>query len=275
MSGDDSGTATESRWPGVTVEDIRYRGPDGLDVEAFLVSPSRPLGQSPGPGVLMWHWLDSRAPDGNRTQFLDEASELATEGVVSLLPQGRFPWSVAPSGATADRQEIEAEMARLLAGRELLRERADVDRDRLAIVGHDFGGMLAILAAPEVEGGLRALVAVAATPRWGDWFLPFWEISDDRIDYLAALRSLDPIERIGAVRARTLLQFGSQDFYIALMSGRELHGVAPEGTEWREYAADHGMRQPEIRADRVAFLRRELGLMPATDAGSASQAATT
>jgi dipeptidyl aminopeptidase/acylaminoacyl peptidase len=274
LSGDDADAGTESRWPGVTVEDIRYRGPDDIDVEAFLVRPIGRLGHSPGPGVLMWHWLDTRAPDGNRTQFLDEASELATEGVVSLLPQGRFPWSVAPSGATADRREIKAEVARLRAGLELLRERADVDRNRLAIVGHDFGGMLATLAAPDVDG-IRALVAVAATPRWGDWFLPFWEISDDRIDYLAALRSLDPIERIGDVSARTLLQFGNQDFYIALMSGRELHGVAREGTEWREYAADHEMRQPEIRADRLAFLRRELGLMPATGAGSASQAATT
>ena len=38
------------------------------------------------------------------------------------------------------------------------------------VVGHDFGGMLAAVEAAD-EDRLTALVIVAATPRWADWFL--------------------------------------------------------------------------------------------------------
>jgi dienelactone hydrolase len=211
----------------------------------------------------MWHWLDSEAPDGNRTQYLDEAAELAEAGVVSILPQGRFPWVVDPRGSAADAVEIRAEVARLQSCLDLLAARPDVDQARLGVVGHDFGGMLAILAAAETSR-LRALVVVAATPRWGDWFLPFWPIVQDRIDYLGAIRSLDPVERIGkAGPGPILLQFAERDYFIALMAARELQRAAPEGTELRLYDTGHDMRLPSIRADRRTFL------------ASALQAATT
>lgn len=240
------------------VDDLVYRGPDGLNVEAYLVRPAADV-LPPGPGLLMWHWLDTEAPDGNRTQYLDEAAELASTGVVSLLPQGRFPWLISPQDAEADATEIRAEVARLRAGLELLAGRRDVDAERLAVVGHDFGGMLAALAAAE-ESRPRALVIVAATPRWGDWFLRFWRIADDRIDYLRALRPLDPIERIGESGPALLLcQFSERDFYIAPMTALELHRAAPDGSELRWYDTGHDMRLPEIQADRRAFLARTLG----------------
>jgi len=246
-----------SRRGSAEVEDVWFDGPDGLAVEAYLVRPVL-APASPGPGLLLWHWLDSEAPDGNRSQYLDEAAELAGKGVVSLLPQGRFPWVVAPDNATDDEAAIRAEVGRLRAGLDLLAARPDVDPDRIGIVGHDFGGMLAVVAASE-EPRVRALAIVAATPRWGDWFLPFWQIADDRIDYLRRLRPLDPIERIGRVVAPSVLfQFAERDFYIAPMSGREFARAAPDGAELRMYDTGHDMRLPEIRNDRLAFLTRTL-----------------
>jgi pimeloyl-ACP methyl ester carboxylesterase len=216
--------------------------------------------QLPGPGVLAWHWFDTEADDSDRTQFLDEAVELAGLGVTSLLPQGRFPWAAPPTGAAADVAAIEAEVARLHAGLAVLRETPGVDASRLALVGHDFGGMLAAVAAPDVAD-LRALVVIAATPRWGDWFLPFWPIPEDRLDYLRALRPLDPIERVGAVHdAAILFQFGRRDFFIAPMTGLEFRAGAPDGAELLAYDDEHAMRDPAVRADRIAFLRRTLAI---------------
>ena len=208
----------------------------------------------------MWHWLDSEAPDGNRTQYLDEAADLATAGAVCLLPQGRFPWSAPPTGSAADRAAVLAEVGRLRTGLDLLAARPDVDVARLGVIGHDFGGMLAAVEAAD-DDRLRSLVIVAATPRWADWFLVFWDIAEDRIDYLRAMRSVDPIERIGEVApAEVLFQFGRMDFYIAAMNGLEFHAAAPAGSELRSYDSGHDMRLPEIRADRRAFLVRTLGL---------------
>lgn len=251
-----------------TIEDITYPGPDGTPVEAYLVRPDPtvighgPDGRAgiPGPGILAWHWLDGEAPDGNRTQFLDEASAWAELGVTSLLPQGRFPWVDDPANGPADRAAILAEVDRLQAGLDLLAARPEVDAERLAVVGHDFGGMLAIVAAAS-ETRLKALVVVAATPRWGDWFLPFWSIAEDRLDYLRDLRDLDPVECLGrSGPAEVLLQCGRRDYFIALMAARELQRAAPDGTELLAYDAEHDMRGPEIRADRLAFLRRTLRL---------------
>ena len=74
---------------GAVVEDVAY-GADTADigeVEALLV---RPDDGSRGPrscaAILFWHWLDGEAPDGNRTEFRDEAAAVANLGVVSLLP---------------------------------------------------------------------------------------------------------------------------------------------------------------------------------------------
>jgi len=250
--------ATERRG-GALVEDVVFDGPDGSPVEAYLVRRHGPSPAAPHAGIVMWHWLDDKAPDGNRTQYLDEAADLAGAGAVCLLPQGRFPWSAPPAGSATDGAAIRAEVARLRAGLDLLAVRDDVDPARLGVVGHDFGGMYATLAAADDER-VASLAVIAATPRWGDWFLVFWDIDEDRIDYLRAMRPLDPIERIGDVTAATLLQFGRRDFYIAEMTALEFHGAAPEGTDLVRYDAGHDMRLAEIRTDRRAFLVQTLGL---------------
>jgi len=252
--------ATEVRGEAL-VDDVLFEGPDGLEVEAYLVRPQVAVGPPGAAGLVMWHWLDSEAPDGNRTQYLDEAADLAAAGAVCLLPQGRFPWSLPPTGAVADRVLILAEVARLRAGLDLLAARPDVDAARLGVVGHDFGGMLAAVEAAH-DDRVGAMVIVAATPRWGDWFLVFWDLPEDRIDYLRAMRTIDPIETIARVApdVPVLFQFGRSDFYIAAMTGLEFHGAAPKGSELLAYDTGHDMRLAEVRADRRAFLVRTLGL---------------
>ena len=248
------------------VEDIRYAACAGApdEVEAYLARPGEGSAPAPGScaGILFWHWLETRAPDGNRTQFLEEAGSVAARDAVALLPQGRFPWTIDPSGSAADLEQIGLEVARLKAGLDLLAARPEVDPDRLAVVGHDFGGMYGILAAAD-DPRVRSVVVIAATPRWSDWFLPFWAIPEDRLDYLRATRDLDPIERIAAIAPRPiLLQFGERDWFIAAMSawGLRRAGGGEETVELKMYDAEHDMRLADARPDRAAFLARTLGL---------------
>jgi dienelactone hydrolase len=256
---DDAGDAHDAE---VVTEDVTWLDHAGGEkVSAWLVRPSE-AGRGPGPGILFWHWLDTEAPDGNRDEFLPEARALASRGVVSLLPQGRFPWSIDPSGSAADAAEVGREVARLRQGLDRLAEHPDVDESRLAVVGHDFGAMLAVLAAAE-DPRVTALALIAPTPRWADWFLPFWRIDEDRITYLAAMRPLDPVEVIGRVAPRPmLLQFGRRDFFIPLMAGLELRRAAGgEGAaDLQAYDAEHDLHDPAARADRTAFLERVLRL---------------
>ena len=245
---------TPIRRDGVRVDDVRV----GDGVPAFVVQP---VGGGRGAAILFLHWFDTEAPDGDRTQFLSEAEDLARDhGVVSVLPQGRFPWSGDPTDAEADAGRIRAEVEGHRAALDELAGREDVDASRIALVGHDFGAMHGTLLAAE-DARIAAAVLIAATPRWGDWFLPFWPIAGDRHDYLRALAPLDPITRVGEVSPRPVcFQFARSDFFIASMTGLEFHGAAGDPKELHAYEADHGMRVDEARVDRRAFLSAHIGL---------------
>ena len=240
---------------GVLVRDIRVDG----SIEAYLVEPMVVDARTASPGLVFAHWFDTHAPNGNRTEFVDEAvAWVRAHRGSAVLPQLTFPWAGDPTGSAADRERIVADVALLRRCVDLVAARPGVDPARIGVVGHDFGGMHAIILGTADRRPV-AYVLIAAVPRWADWFLPFWDIPEDRIDYLRAMRPLDPIEHIGGVGpARVLLQFGRRDFFIAPMTGLELKASAPEGTELKAYEAEHDMADDEIRADRTAFLEAAL-----------------
>ena len=240
------------------VENITYA--DG--VAAWLVRPNDEAGPAdPFSGVVLWHWF-SQEPLGDRNEFLDEARELAGRGLVCLLPQGRFPWFEDPTGADHDLAAIEGEVTRFSAGLDLLAARPDVDQDRLAVVGHDFGAMLASIVAAR-EQRVRATVLIAPTPRWGDWFLPFWAIDEERGAYLNALEPLDPQAQMASIAPRpVLLQLAERDYFVPLMAGFELRRASGElhALDVRQYDADHEMSVADARRDRASFLAEVLEL---------------
>jgi pimeloyl-ACP methyl ester carboxylesterase len=236
-----------------TVSDISLDVAGADPVEAFVVEPGAAEARG---GVLFLHWLGEHHND--RTQFLGEAAALAQLGVRSVLPAGRLPWLVPPSDAETDAANIELE------GRRLDRAFAELaapfgKKVPLAVVGHDFGAMHGILLAAR-QPRAKALVIVAAPPRWADWFLPFWPIAGDPIDYRRRLAPLDPTAALPSAKAELLFQFSRRDFYLAPMNGRELArgGGRDVAVEW--YEADHAMRSSRARAARATFLRRTLGL---------------
>jgi dienelactone hydrolase len=240
------------------VENTTYA--DG--VAAWLVRPHEAAGAVPPyAGVVAWHWF-SQEPLGDRNQFLDEAREFAQHGVVSLLPQGRFPWFEDPTGSAHDIAAIEGEVGRFVAGLDFVAALPEVDGTRLAVAGHDFGAMLASIVAAR-ETRVRTAVLIAPTPRWGDWFLPFWEITEPRGPYLQALEPLDPQAQMASIAPRpVLLQLAERDYFVPLMAGFELRRASggSHALDVRQYDADHEMAVDEARRDRLAFLAGRLEL---------------
>jgi dienelactone hydrolase len=256
---------------GVRVADIRIEvrpadaangSAEGAEqIEAYLVQPAAGPPSPARPGLLFAHWYDPRAPNGDRTEFLDEAVGWATErGATAILPQLMFPWRADPAGSSVDLARVNAEVARLRQCLDVLTAIPGVDPARIGVVGHDFGAMHAALLGTADRGPV-AYALMAAVPRWGDWFLPFWEIAEDRIDYLRALRPVDPIEHVGRLApARLLFQFADRDFYVAPMAGFEFRRAAGGQAEVKSYEAEHDMASPAALADRTAFLEDALGL---------------
>lgn len=237
---------------GATIDDV-VLDPGGQAVEAFVVAPANGRARA---GILFLHWLGEHRSD--RTQFLDEAVDLAALGVRSVLPAGRLPWLVPPTDATADVEKIETEVRREAAALDALTSGLPA-KAPIALVGHDFGAMSGSVLLSR-ESRIKAAVLIAANPRWADWFLPFWKIEGDRFDYARALAPLDPIEAIATVDRPLLFQFSQRDYYIAPMSAVRFARAAKREPTLEWYEADHAMRSRKARAGRLEFLRRELAL---------------
>ena len=207
-------------------------------------------------GVLWLHWFAPNEGGDDKTQFRPEADELAAVGIASALPQLTFPWKSDPNTSSADAAAIEAELAGLGEAVDWLAGQSA----RLAIVGHDFGAMYALLMmARDTRWGSG--VAIAPANRWADWFVRFWKIDEDRLDYMRALRPHDPIEHVGSIAPRPLLmQFAADDYFIAGMDAAELYLAAGEPRRLERYDADHAMNVEAARTDRRGFLLETLGL---------------
>ena len=222
-------------------------------VEASIVEPSDGRVRA---AILFLHWLGEHHSD--RSQFLSEARAYAHLGVRCVLPAGRLPWEPDPVDAATDVANLEIEQLRL--GAVVDRLAGGLPKGTpIGLVGHDFGAMHGLVLAAR-RPVFKAAVLIAATPRWGDWFLRFWRVKGDRLDYLRALAPYDPVTVAHELRAKSRWQFSERDFFIAPMSAIELaRASGPDpAIEW--YSADHAMRSARARRARETFLRRELGL---------------
>src|SRR6185437_12339832 len=164
-------------------------------VEAYIVEPADGRVRA---GILFLHWLGEHRSD--RTQFLSEARGYAAMGVRCVLPAGRLPWVPDPVDAATDIANLEVEQARLGVALDRLANGLRT-RTPLALVGHDFGAMHGLVLAAR-RHAFEAAVLIAATPRWGDWFLRFWKVGGDRFDYLRRLAAYDPVTVAPDLRAR-------------------------------------------------------------------------
>jgi pimeloyl-ACP methyl ester carboxylesterase len=253
------GVASES---GVTVEgaaavhDVTYKS-GGVTVVAYLVLPVQLPAKG---GVLFFHWLSSQG--GNRTEFKAEAIELASKGVASLLIQGDFPWSTQPSGAEHDIRAIQAEVAGVKAGADLLLKQPGVQAQHIAYVGHDYGAMHGAVLLAE-DSRFAGAVLMAADSQWVNWFNDYWRFIKtpaQRADYARALQPLDPTTKLRSVRCKVLLQFAHSDEYIPLARARAVEAAVPaklRTTRW--YDSDHALNDA-ARSERDAWLVALLGL---------------
>jgi len=243
----------------VSVVELTYRGAPGkAPVRAVLV---RPTAQGTGRVGLLWvHWLGEPATT-NRTEFLDEAIQLAPAGVVSLLVDAL--WS-APDWyqkrvMDEDPGAFTAQVVDLRRGLQLLTTQPDVDPGRLGLVGHDFGAMTGMLAGV-ADGRPRVYVLLALTPEFENWmFYIKTKRPTDEAAYRKQLAVLDPIDALPALGAPALFQLAEQDYYVpAEQIGAWRRAISGRG-ELRTYPTGHGMEGAAVRNDRQAWLADHLG----------------
>lgn len=230
----------------VSVDRVSIQG----TTPALLVRPADHQ-QRPGtmPGVLWLHWLGHHR--GNMRQFLPEAVDLADDGVVSLLPQGHFPWLDGPEGAAGDSDRVVEQLALFSQALSALRDLRGVDAGNTAIVAHDYGAMYALLLE---DPRARLVVAAAPDADWATWFLTYWptRVADPH-DYARRFAALSPLQASRSYGPRLFLQWARKDEYVGDGVPDRYAEVAPSARV-ETYDYDHQLGDAAI-VDRLAALR--------------------
>jgi dienelactone hydrolase len=245
---------------GVKVRDITYAGRNGDEVRAYLVEPA---GGGRHAASLYLHWFEPPDPSSSRAEFLDEAVGLARQGLVSLLPDLTFPWSIDVVGDRHDLDNVVAQTVRLRVGLDLLTSRSNVDRKRVAIVGHDYGGMYGLLLSNLDRNRISATVAMNVDATFSNWFAQFFLglTGEDSVRYEELLGPVDPIRFVGdRGGAPILFQFAEPDFFVPDSTRRTLVSAAAGPKDYKLYPdAGHHLNEA-AQADRTAWLADHLHL---------------
>ena len=247
-----------SRAASVVVEDVTIRVPRQDPIQAYVVRPAGHVKRNSAAGVLFLHWLGEINND--RGEYLTEAITLADQGVVSVLPQGYFPWVPNPDGTANDVQLVKNQVRAFRAALNRLASVKAVDESRIAVVGHDYGAMYGALLADSDER-VSAMVLQAPDAEMGNWFATFWLQLEgqERADYLALFADVDPVDHTARLGSHVLFQWAGEDIFIPAEVRAAYAASSPDARVELYERSDHEFTD-EARVARLAFLADELGL---------------
>ena len=212
--------------------------------------------------ILYVHWYEPQSPDSNRSQFVEEAKEMARCGAVCLLVETMWsdPDFFIKRTQADDIENSIQEVTNIRHGIDLLLSQSDVDAKRFALVGHDFGGMYGVLAG-SLDQRPTHYVVMAATPRFPDWYLYSPKLEGEaRETFIRQFAALDPIAHIPNISpAPVLFQFGIDDPHVPKQRAEELFNAAKQPKEIRWYESGHGLNS-QSTLDRKKWLKEKLSL---------------
>jgi dienelactone hydrolase len=260
-----------------TVYDLTYASPKGGVVPAYLVVPK---GRGPFAAIVWGHWYWENSSMRNRREFLDEAIALAPAGVISLLTDGPIarPGYVNSKAPLNEQQVVNMVQAvvDMRRGVDLLAARRDVDRQRIAYVGHSYNAEVGAFLSG-LDKRLKAFVLMAG-PMSDEVNLRSKEfqnyrqkVGPEKFDaYMAKYSWTDEGKYVShASPAFVFLQYGSREKFLNADRAREYLAVVSEPKELKIYDAEHALNA-EARRDRLHFLIEQLKLKPVSDAVIAS-----
>lgn len=254
------------------VRPIGRRTQEGIESQLFVLQTPfgyrrvaelfRPDGEGSYAAILYIHWYEPPAPSSNRSQFVEEAQEMARAGAVCLLIETLWsdPDFFLKRTQAEDLQNSLEETVNIRRAMDLLLSQPGVDPARFACVGHDFGGMYAVLAG-SLDRRPTHYVVMAATPRFPDWYLYAPRLDGEaRETFIRQFAGLDPIGHVPNLSpAPVLFQFGTKDPHVPIERAEEFFKAARQPSEICWYESGHGLN--EVAASyRKKWLKQQLGL---------------
>jgi dienelactone hydrolase len=214
------------------------------------------------PAILYVHWYEPESLSSHRSQFEEEATELARGGAICISIETL--WSdrdffLKRTQAEDAKNSVE-EVVNIRRAMDLLLSQPGVDVKRFAYVGHDFGGMYGVLAG-SLDGRPTHYVVMAATPRFPDWYLYLPKLEgEERETFIRQMAEIDPIAHAPNLSpAEVFFQFATDDFHVPKERAEEFFAAAKDPKEMKWYESGHRLNQDATR-DRKAWLKEKLGI---------------
>jgi dienelactone hydrolase len=222
----------------------------------------RPEGDGSYPAILYVHWYESESLSSHRSQFEEEAKELAKSGAICISIETL--WSdrdfFLKRTQEEDAQNSVEEVVNIRRAMDLLLSQPHADSSRFAYVGHDFGGMYGVLAG-SLDQRPTHYVVMAATPRFPDWYLYLPKLEGEaRAAFIRQMAEIDPIVHVPNLSpAEVFFQFATDDFHVPKERAEEFFAAAKDPKELKWYEAGHGLNEEATR-DRKSGLKENLDL---------------
>ena len=251
---------------------IGKRSEDGVESQLLVTSSPfgyrrivelmLPEGEKPCAAILYVHWYEPESPDSNRSQFVEEATEMARRGAACLLIETLWsdPDFFLKRTQDDDPQNSIQQIVDIRRAIDYLLAHPRISPERFAYVGHDFGGMYGVLAG-SLDRRLTHYVIMAATPRFPDWYLYAPKLEGGlREAFIRQMAEIDPITHVGNLSpAPILFQFATDDVHVPREKAEEFFAAAGVPKEMRWYKAGHSLNEDAMQ-DRIAWITKAFSL---------------
>lgn len=232
-----------------TAEEVRVPHPAGFRLAGTLTLPRERRGRVPAVITITGSGLEDRDESiplvAGYRPFRQVADTLGRRGIAVLRMDDRGYGASEGNGQTATSRDLASDIA---AGVAYLRTRPEIDPDRIALVGHSEGGIIAPMVAAD-DPRIHAVVLVAGTSRTGRRILEYqlrypldrdtsltaaqrdsayragWAEVDSmsaRMPWLPFFIDYDPLPTARRVRQPVLIVQGETDRQVTADQAREL-----------------------------------------------------
>jgi uncharacterized protein len=247
---------SSSEGDGVSVESIEFAESNGGKCSGTLIVPGT---KGRFPAVV---WLGSGDKDWEKS-----AAQFSKLGAVSVVLDSCGDLSSGDASGFHDgmvQQVIDIRRAV-----DILSQRPDVDRGRIAFIGHSGGAMIGADAvavdkrfkAAVFESGLQGFTYhICTSPH--PYAVALRKTLDGRLlDFVSKLAPLDAIHYVGHEAPTVLLfQSATRDQGVTKSAAQEFFDAASQPKQLIWYDTGHEMTLPQVTKDRTAFLTKQLDM---------------
>lgn len=245
----------------VSVQKIRYTASGGFTVSAFLTAPEK--SNAKHPLAVFGHW-----GEGDKSEFLNEATVLSTKGFICILPDG--PW-LCPDSPIRSFKRQGYEMYRQYvcnarAAIDLAQQNFTIDERYIFYVGHSFGcNAASVLSAVDARvdyfvfmAGAYSTVENVRNSKFPDFAA--WR-SEDPAQFEAwskRMKNLDAHYYLPYKTVPCLIQLADRDAYISAAENEKFTQITPEPKLVKHYPTGHDLGQ-QAAIDRNRWILEKAG----------------